>query len=457
MRSLILNVTLMFTTITVTAQTLKGSVRDAQGNPIENALVCHSNAPSVFTKTNANGQYAISGNLNTALRVAALHFETLKTTKVNSTTNAIITLNEDPLLTTDVFHISFDHLREGNRYSKNELKEDFNLSYSKGFYDGKSGSNRATVDYNESRDPNGVSLKVRFPKNKLKTSDSGVDTRIDLAGNFKSNTFKSEDLYLSYWIKFSDNFQFNKCGGKLPSLGGSTFNSRNDRWKGRIMWRKGGSIQFYMELPDNKFNASDDERFWGEKVKNGKGICNFEYTPFLRDSGWHNIELHYKFETPGSNDGLFEGWVDGANFNVMNASVFNNYRPKGTSREDITINTILLSAFLGGSDLSDYAPTEDIFAWFDEFRVSEQRINAWRTYAKTERTKTTQPISKSAVYPNPSRNGIFTLSTANAWRVYSFLGIEIARGNGSTIDLSTIAKGSYILHTENTTSKLIVK
>jgi hypothetical protein len=457
MKTTILMLFAMLTTLAAHTQTIRGTVTNTQGRPIANALVCHRDNPTTFTKTARDGSYTISGNSNTRLRVAALRFETIPNYKVSSTSAANIRLAPDPLLNTDVFHISFDHLRAGNRYTKNELKADFDLSYSKGVYDGRAQTDRTSVDYNESRDPNGVSLKVRFPKRKLKTDDSGIDTRIDLEGNFKSNTFQSEDLYLSYWVKFSDNFEFDKCGGKLPSLGGSTVNSREDRWKGRIMWRKGGSIQFYMELPDHRFNASNDERFWGEQIKNGKGVCDFEYTPFLSSPGWHNIELHYKFETPGQNDGIFEGWVDGANFNVMDASVFDNYRPAGTTRENITINTIVLSAFLGGSDIDDYGPTEDTFAWFDEFRVSKTRINAWRTYNKSKalKHKTIKPLP-FVVTPNPSTNGIFNLSTASPWEVYNLLGIAIAKGQGTTVDLSAASGGTYILHAATHTQKLII-
>ena len=390
------------------AQTISGTVVNTSGQPIKYALIAHANNTSVFTKTDVNGNFSIAGTTTTALKVAALKYETKLNYNVSTTTGASITMQADPLLATDVFHISFDHLRPGPTYTKNELKNDFSLAYSSGFYEGTPDTDRASVDYSVSRDPGGVSLKVRFPQGQLKTADSGVDTRIDLAGTFNTNNFQSEDLYLSYWVKFSDNFEFNKCGGKLPSLGGSTYNSTQDRWKGRIMWRNGGAIQFYMELPDNSFTADNDTRFWGPVAvpTSSSNICDLRYQPYLGSPGWHNIELHYKFETPGLDDGLFEGWVDGANNEAINATVFNNYRPTGTTRENITINTILLSAFLGGTDLTDYAPTQDTFAWFDEFRVSTQRINEWNDY-----TLASSKFDKGndiTIYPNPS-NGIVNI------------------------------------------------
>ncbi len=356
---------------------ISGHVKDEAGKPIESALVCHANDKNTWAKTDKNGAFSLPGNDNTKLRIAALHCETIKSQTIGSGT---ITMSTDALIQkeNDVYHISFDHLRPGSSYTEKELKDDFEVGSGKGFFNEKKIHDRAAVDYNESVDPGGVSIRATFPKKGVKTEFSGFDTRIPLGKTFKNNDFKSEDLYLSYWVKFADNFPFDKCGGKLPSLGGSDYNSRKNTWKGRIMWRRGGSIQFYMELPGDGFNATDDSRFWGDKVKEGSGICDFEYEPYLASPGWHNIELHYKFESAGKNNGLFEGWVDGVNYDVQDAKVFNNYRP--ANRKDITINAILLSTFFGGGDNEDYWPPEETYAWFDEFRVSKTRINEYSKY-----------------------------------------------------------------------------
>lgn len=439
------------------AQTITGTVIDTASQPIENALVCLKNTPTTYTKTDENGNFSINASVGDQLRIGALHYETQASFTTTVASGQQIMMQDDPLLSTDVFHISFDHMRAGNTYTKNEMKDDFNLAYTKGFYDGSAGSDRAAIDYNVSRDPGGASIKVKFPQGALKTADSGVDTRIDLEGVFNNNTFQSEDLYLSYWVKFGPNYEWDKCGGKLPSLGGSDYNSSQNRWKGRIMWRKGGSIQFYMELPDNGFTPTDEERFWGPQVTPGSGICEFEYMPYLGDEEWHNIELHYKFETPGQNDGYFEGWVDGVNYDFMDATVFNNYRPAGTTRENITINTILLSAFLGGSDITDYAPTQDIYAWFDEFRVSTQRVDEWSDYSGTLSNIDFSEKQAVKVFPNPSIDGVFNLQEDYDWIVYDVLGKQVAKGNSDKIDISHSKRGMYFAKIENTTVKLIVQ
>lgn len=61
------------------------------------------------------------------------------------------------------------------------------------------------------------------------------------------------------------------------------------------------------------------------------------------------------------------------------------------------------------------------------------------------------------VYPNPSNDGQFNLNIDSKWEVYSVLGTKIAEGEGSKVDLSNAAKGTYILKTATASKKLIIK
>ncbi len=448
---------------------ISGTVKDQTGAPIENALVCHSKNPSVWTKTDDDGKFSLpSGNSNTALRIGALRYETIKSQTIGSGT---ITMATDALIEKegDVLHVGFDNLRPGNTYTKNELKDDFRIAYSKGFYEKNDEStDRASADYNESIDPGGVSLKVRFPKGQFVTDNSGIDTRIPLSGTFNTNYYQSTDLYLSYWVKFSENFDFDKCGGKLPSLGGTSINSpsrpddkNKNAWKGRIMWRNGGSIQFYMEVPGkDNWSPSNEERFWGSRMdnENTADICLMEYQNYLNKPGWHNIELHYRFETPGKDDGIFEGWVDGKNHDIMKASVFNNYRLQGSRREDITINRLLISAFLGGSSKPEkYVPNEDTYAWFDEFRVSETRINEYDKYTVTLSNPNFESTNNTnTIYPIPSRDGVFYLKKESSWEVYDLMGKKLISGTGKTIQLEGYSQGMYFVRLDQKEAQRVI-
>lgn len=477
---LLLILFLTITTFTLQAQ-VSGSVTDQSGKPVANALVCDANNVTNYTKTNRDGNYTLpNSNNNTLLKIGALKYKTIKSTSLKN-----VILEADPLLVNDEYHISFDHLRVGDTYTKDELKEDFPTAHGIGFYDGEmingqknEVKDRASVDYTTSVDPGGVSLKVRYPNGQLKTSSSGIDTRIPLMNTFKDNYYEADDLYLSYWLKFSDDFDFNLCGGKLPSLGGSDPNAPGEkrdenRWKGRIMFRKGGGIQFYMELKgeqepaDAAANEDENElRFWGDRVVQGNDICTFEYENYLRKKGWHNIELHYVLEsTPNGPDGLFEGWVDGVNYDFVGSDYFNYYRNPDQNREKITINHILISTFLGGSDYEDYAPKNtDYYVWFDEFRVSKTRINEWDKYMGADNTALSLESvggdfnDQVKAYPNPS-SAAFNLPIKTDWEVYNILGVKITSVKDSqTIDLSKFAKGIYFAKTKNNlTSRLILE
>lgn len=66
-------------------------------------------------------------------------------------------------------------------------------------------------------------------------------------------------------------------------------------------------------------------------------------------------------------------------------------------------------------------------------------------------------IEKIRVFPNPSNNGIFQLKTqtSQSWKVYSITGKKMMEGKGNIIDISSCAKGIYILKINNSSVKLL--
>lgn len=441
------------------AQSMQGVVFDEGNTPIENALVVREDDTSVWVKTASDGTFTIDGTTAQKYRIAALNFTTEKYHAFSNTSGNEITLANDALLDSDVYHISFDHLRPGDFYSIDELKKDFTIAYGKGFYDGSDPeSNRSFVDVEESVDLDGTSLRVTFPKGKLKTADSGVDTRIYLSGNYKTaDEFQADELYVSYWVKYSDNFDF-KCGGKMPSLGGEFVNSNddgNERWKGRTMWRNGGSIQFYPELPhsEDKFDH-DSLRFWGEKEFDGGDICTNQFTSYMRNGEWHNIELHYVLDD-GVSGGLFEGWVDGGKgYKSIDSEVFGFYRRQNEGLDNLTLNFLMISTFFGGSSV-DYEPDEDVYAWFDEFRVSSTRIDEYEKYTLLTSEENGVEREPTSIYPNPSNTGVFTLSEAEHYVVYNAQGYLVKKAKSKSIDLSELSKGVYLVKMDEIAVKII--
>lgn len=443
------------------SQSVSGKIVDESGNGIANALVRHESNSNVFTKTATDGNYTIPGNVGTKLRVGALHFETMKGVTVTSSNGFNVTMQEDVLEASgDEYRITFDHTRPGDKYSLDELKEDFNIAYGKGFYDGDEASNRASIDPNESIDEGGSSLKIKYPKGKVGTSNSGVDTRVYLSRDFKTGrSYTGDDLYISYWLKFDNGTNY-RCGGKLPSLGGEFYNpveDKNQRFKGRIMWRKGGSVNMYMELPHDQPSVADVDRMMGENMGGDGCIPGDLWTSYFSDGKWHNVELHYVMEKNG-NPGYFECWIDGGiGYKFLDSDKFGKYRQGWPGMQDLTSNFIMISTFYGGSNVSRDAPLKDEFIWFDEFRVSKSRIDEYAKYRGETITSvnSTEELSKNLVFPNPSESGVFNLSTVTSYQVYDLNGNLIDEGKSDKIDLSGQSKGVYVLQAEGTRIKIV--
>jgi|GEM_PF-2912242 len=66
-------------------------------------------------------------------------------------------------------------------------------------------------------------------------------------------------------------------------------------------------------------------------------------------------------------------------------------------------------------------------------------------------------IEKISIFPNPSNNGVFQIKnqTPQNWKVYSITGKKMMEGKGNRIDISSYAKGIYILNINNSFVKLL--
>ncbi len=172
------------------------------------------------------------------------------------------------------------------------------------------------------------------------------------------------ELYLSYDIKFGDDFEF-VLGGKLPGLCGSDVNQAPDRgcntgggfptgydgWSARSMWRVDGAMENYVYHSGQRNFYGDDE-LWNAKAQPGK---------------WHNIQHRVVMNTVGQNNGILEAWFDGEKVLSVNNFI---YRKTDT----IGINLFYFSTFFGGND-SSWAPSTDQQILFDNFAISTKPIN----------------------------------------------------------------------------------
>jgi len=168
-----------------------------------------------------------------------------------------------------------------------------------------------------------------------------------------------EELYISYDVKFADNFDFVR-GGKLPGLcgynvtqdprdgcnTGGGFPTGYDGWSARGMWREDGKLENYVYHADQFYEYGDDE-YWTAKAERGT---------------WHSFQHRIVLNTVGEANGIVEAWFDGVKVLSSNTMLYRK-------TEDIGINLFYFSTFYGGADPS-WAPTSDQYMYFDNFRIA---------------------------------------------------------------------------------------
>lgn len=205
----------------------------------------------------------------------------------------------------------------------------------------------------------GSALSVKLPANEYGSNGASAFLS-ELKYDVDSNS-DYEELYLSYDVKFSENFEFVR-GGKLPGLcgynitkgpgqgcnTGGGYPDGNDGWSARGMWRIDGALENYVYHAGQQSYYGDSEE-WNVKAIPGQ---------------WHSVQHRVVLNTVGKADGIIEAWFDGVK--VLSK---NNFEFRKT--DDIRINLFYFSNFFGGADPS-WAPSSDQHLFFDNIRISAQ-------------------------------------------------------------------------------------
>ncbi|WP_421658168.1 polysaccharide lyase [Leptothermofonsia sp. ETS-13] len=158
-------------------------------------------------------------------------------------------------------------------------------------------------------------------------------------------------LRLSYYVRFSKNFEFVK-GGKLPGLFGGKGNSGGDTPDGkdgfstRFMWRRNGDGEVYAYLPTS--------RRYGTSISRG----NWQFQPGV----WHHLEQEVVLNQPNQRNGRIRVWFDGKPVLDKDGLTFRRV-------SDLRLDGLFFSTFFGGSD-SSWATPKDVYVDFADFSVS---------------------------------------------------------------------------------------
>lgn len=238
-----------------------------------------------------------------------------------------------------IVHVQFDSDAVGP-YTSEMLKRDWGKITWANLYD------RAHIVFDEEAGRGNV-LRIDYPKGAVGPGQGG--------GQFVVPLPPSEELWLSYCLKFGKGFDF-RLGGKLPGLtsGGGKYTGgripkEGDGWSARYMWKRGGKAivyLYYVDMPGK----------WGENLR----LEGAAFTP----GTWHQITQHIKVNTPGEANGVLEVWFDGKKV-LSCANLRFRIGEKGP------IDSFYFSTFHGGGS-REWAPRVDSFCFFDDFLVSRE-------------------------------------------------------------------------------------
>ncbi|MDA3816834.1 MAG: T9SS type A sorting domain-containing protein [Prolixibacteraceae bacterium] len=278
-----------------------------------------------------------------------------------------------------VFYGSFD-----NGFNNSEWESGWGIQW----------DNRASACEIISNSFNGSkALRVNYPKGGVGPGETGAQFPIVLRDMKNNNEGHYNELYLRYYVKFEEGFDFNK-GGKLPGLmGGGDSWSRSggnqpdgtNGWTLRFMWRSGGELVVYAYVPKSE-NGKWGAEVWGQDI-----TTNVEAQP----GEWHCIEEYVNIGTAGNDDGRLKVWVDGEQkIDIDDMRFWNEENDNGK------IGGVYFSTFHGGNS-EDWAPANDSYAQFDGFVLAKNRVGVYEESSFSEALNSIQPENLN-IYRNPS-------------------------------------------------------
>lgn len=427
------SILILFLGFVSTAQRGALVIKDVEGNPLAGVYVRDMNNPSLVGVTDY-GKFDIRGtDFTTDILLQRFGYnDQIVDVDLRNPNN--ITMIRKTLPDDLVYLNTVDELDPGFRTNEYEVFGNFNTQTVNGVTDQTTGDGQTRVFIDDSEDAfgNGSSLRVMYPRGKVDSKDSGVQWRGDLHS-------EHTELYVSYWVKFENGFDFT-LGGKLPGLAGSENISTNDNeFSGKLMWRENGKLEFYLHPTSSGVDGSSDSdagkiRGWWDQGGQVR----------LRKGQWEYIEIYYKLNTPGSANGTMKGWING-----VQRGQKNNVEFRGAGESNVKLNQLFFSTFFGGNQ--SYAPMSNQYAWFDDFRVSTNRIGTTTqviTSLENNQIESLEKVTKIG-------SDLYTFNVPTQWVIMNTMGQIVGQGNGEQVNLSQYSPGQYFLKYLDGTYKMI--
>ena len=212
----------------------------------------------------------------------------------------------------------------------------------------------------------GKALRCRIAKDQF--------TALNTLFKFDEQTSaEPEEIYFRYYLRLADDWNQTVQGGKLPGIsgtysvagwGGRKSDGKNG-WSARGLFKKtlpAGNplagrtpIGFYCYHADMKSSYGTD---W---------VWSKDYLGFLRTNRWYAIEQYCRLNTPGKNDGILLGWVDGQ-------SAFHKTDVRFRLTDKLKIEQIWMNVYHGGKTPSPY----DQHVFIDNVVIAKKYIGPMR-------------------------------------------------------------------------------
>jgi hypothetical protein len=246
-----------------------------------------------------------------------------------------------PPISSNAIKVGFEKHSNNTSYNTTMQSKDWKVGWSNNMY------KYATIS-DEFAHSGDKSLKITYPS--------------DAQANTGSSWLvpSQKEYYLSYWVKFDQNFDFDGSklsGGKLPGMGtddlcggGQTCTGTNG-FTSRYMWRENGKATLYLYHMDKPGKYGEDFTFQGSDGND----------KYFERGKWHNLIQRVKINDGNQSNGEVDVWMDKEKVLDLDNLKF--------VTDNKGIDTLYFSSFHGGNG-SEWWPEKNVSAYFDDFVVS---------------------------------------------------------------------------------------
>ncbi len=204
--------------------------------------------------------------------------------------------------------------------------------------------------------------------------------------NFQNQTgSEPEEIYLRYYLRFGDDWN-PLWGGKLPGIAG-TYGRAG--WGGRRPngfngWSARGNFWSQRDgvTPIGSYVYNVDQGgTWGNELV----WDNRNQAAHLENNRWYAVEQYVKMNTPGQNDGIVRGWIDGE-------LVFERTDLRFRDTFNLKIHEIWMNVYYGGGTPA----SSDHHMYIDNLVIAHNYIGPIETLPFADTIKPTVPTRLEA-------------------------------------------------------------